>query len=72
MAKTPRRLVSSGLPLSLQSPPVNTKPFASNATPDPDSVFGSAPVNVRACAAVGDKRTSKAPDPHVPIYEHTT
>ena len=45
MAKTPRRLVSRGLRLSLQSPPVNTKPFASNATPDPAShaVFGSAP-----------------------------
>ena len=74
IAKIPRRLVSSGLRVSLQSPPVSKKPFASNATPDPDShcVFGSASMNVRACAAVGNKRTSKARDPHVPIYAHTT
>src|SRR5437016_1600877 len=47
MAKMPRRLVSSGLRLSSQSPPVNTKPFASSAMSDPDSqyVFGSAPMN---------------------------
>jgi hypothetical protein len=47
IAKIPRRLVSNGLRVSLQSPPVSTKPFASNATPDPDnqSVFGSAPMN---------------------------
>jgi len=39
-----RRLVSSGRRPS--SPPVNTNPFASSATPDPDShvVFGSAPM----------------------------
>ena len=37
IAKIPRRLVSSGLRVSLQSPPVSTKPFASNATPDPDN-----------------------------------
>src|SRR5438270_3642244 len=35
IAKIPRRLVSSGLRVSLQSPPISTKPFASNATPDP-------------------------------------
>src|SRR5262249_26017528 len=47
IAKIPRRLVSSGLRVSLQSPPVSTKPLASNATPDPDShpVFRSAPMN---------------------------
>src|SRR5262249_31331060 len=51
IAKIPRRLVSSGLRVSLQSPPVSTKPFASNATPDPDnqSVFGSAPMNKNRC-----------------------
>jgi len=51
IAKIPRRLVSSGLRVSLQSPPVSTKPFASNATPDPDnqSVFGSAPMNKKRC-----------------------
>src|SRR6516165_4515323 len=50
-AKMPRRLVSSRLRLSLQSPPVKTKPFASNAMPDPDSqsVFGSAPMNKKRC-----------------------
>ena len=51
IAKIPRRLVSSGLRVSLQSPPVSTKPFASNATPDPDNqlVFGSAPMNKKRC-----------------------
>src|SRR5262244_555051 len=50
IAKIPRRLVSSGLGVSLQSPPVSTKPLASNATPDPDnqSVFGSAPMNKKS------------------------
>jgi hypothetical protein len=51
IAKIPRRLVSSGFRVSLQSPPASTKPFASNATPDPDnqSVFGSAPMNKQRC-----------------------
>ena len=51
IAKIPRRLVSSGLRVSLQSPPVSTKPLVSNATPDPDnqSVFGSAPMNKKRC-----------------------
>ena len=51
IAKILRRLVSSGLRVSLQSPPVKTKPFASNAMPDPDnhSVFGSAPMNKKRC-----------------------
>src|SRR5437764_14746870 len=46
MANTPRRLVSSGRRLLVVSAPVNTKPFVSNDTPDPDSqsVFGPAPM----------------------------
>jgi hypothetical protein len=44
-----------GLRVSLQSPPVSTKPFASNATPDPDnqSVFGSAPMNKKRWGTFG-------------------
>src|SRR5271169_3330870 len=44
IAKTPGRLVSSGLCIFV---PVHTKPLSSSITPDRDShsVFGSAPMN---------------------------
>ena len=51
IAKTPGRLVSKGCRFSLASAPVNTNPFWSNATSDPESQFvlGSAPMNRNRC-----------------------